>query len=110
MSALAPGLLLTGTINWDLIPVLLTVLALLAWARRRPWLAGIMIGLAVAAKLFPLLLLVPLFLLCIGPAGPWTSCYPARHGGGLVRGQPSADDSRPGRLAELLCLEPYPRS
>ena len=36
--------------------------ALLAWARRRPVLAGTLIGLGVAAKLYPLLLLIPLAL------------------------------------------------
>ena len=37
--------------------------ALLAWARRKPWLAGALIGLGVAAKLYPLLLFVPLVIL-----------------------------------------------
>jgi uncharacterized membrane protein len=38
---------------------------MLAWARRRPVLAGALIGLGVAAKLYPLLLLVPLVLLAV---------------------------------------------
>jgi uncharacterized membrane protein len=65
MFALAPGLLLTGTINWDLAAVLMTALALLAWARQRPALAGVLIGLGVATKLYPLLLLGPIVLLCV---------------------------------------------
>jgi uncharacterized membrane protein len=63
--ALAPGLLLNGTINWDLVAVMFTALAMLAWARRHPGLAGILIGLGTATKLYPVLLLVPLLLLCV---------------------------------------------
>jgi uncharacterized membrane protein len=63
--AAAPVLALTGTINWDLVAVALSTLALLAWARARPVLAGVMLGLAVCAKFYPLLLLGPLFLLCL---------------------------------------------
>jgi uncharacterized membrane protein len=63
--ALSPVLALTGTINWDLFAVALATLALLAWARSRPVLAGVLLGLAVAAKFYPLLLLGPLFVLCL---------------------------------------------
>jgi uncharacterized membrane protein len=62
--AAAPGLALTGFINWDLLAVALTALALLAWARERPVLAGVLLGLGGAAKLYPVFLLGPLFLLC----------------------------------------------
>lgn len=62
--ALAPGLALSAVINWDLLAVALATLALLAWARRRPVVAGALIGLATATKLYPVLLLVPLLLLC----------------------------------------------
>ena len=65
MVALAPGLLLAATINWDLLAVALTSVALLAWSRRRPGLTGVMLGLAVAAKFYPLFVLGPLFLLCL---------------------------------------------
>jgi uncharacterized membrane protein len=64
MFALAPGLMLNGTINWDLIAVGLAAVALLAWARRKPVVAGIFMGLGTAAKLYPGLLLVALVLLC----------------------------------------------
>lgn len=63
--ALAPGLVLTGTINWDLYAVALTSVALLAWSRARPGVAGVLLGLAVAAKFYPLLLLGPLAVLCL---------------------------------------------
>src|SRR6202044_2435012 len=55
MFALAPGLLLNATINWDLIAVGLATVGLLAWARKRPVVAGVLIGLGTAAKLYPAL-------------------------------------------------------
>jgi len=55
--ALSPVLLVTGLVNWDLIAVLFTAGALWAWARGRPVLAGVMIGLGFATKLYPLFLL-----------------------------------------------------
>jgi uncharacterized membrane protein len=63
--ALAPGLALHGTTNWDLIAMALAGLGLLSWARRRPVAAGVLLGLATAAKLYPILFLVPLALLCV---------------------------------------------
>ena len=65
MFALAPGLLFAATINWDLIAVAFTAGAMLAWSRSRPVLSGALLGLAVAAKFYPVLLLGPLFLLCL---------------------------------------------
>ena len=55
--AASPALLLTGLVNWDMLAVLFTAGALWAWARGKPVLAGVMIGLGVAAKLYPLFLL-----------------------------------------------------
>ncbi len=63
--ALAPGLLLTAYINWDLFPAALTAASLLAWSRRRPGLSGVLLGLGVAAKFYPVFLLGPLLLLCL---------------------------------------------
>ncbi|MCC3652795.1 glycosyltransferase 87 family protein [Streptomyces sp. S07_1.15] len=63
--ALAPAFALTATINWDLLAVALTATAMLLWSRGRPLPAGVLIGLATAAKLYPVLLLGPLFLLCL---------------------------------------------
>lgn len=51
--------------NFDALATAFAAGALLAWARRRPALAGVLIGLGVAAKLYPLLLLIPLALLAI---------------------------------------------
>ncbi|MFI0356587.1 glycosyltransferase family 87 protein [Actinomadura sp. 9N407] len=70
MVALSPALILTAYINWDLLAVGLSALALSAWASRRPAWAGVLLGLAIAAKFYPLLFLGPLVLLCVR-AGQW---------------------------------------
>jgi uncharacterized membrane protein len=62
--ALAPALALTGLINWDLLAVALVAGALWAWARDRPGLTGVMIGLGTATKLYPLFLLGGLLIIC----------------------------------------------
>ncbi|CKL80695.1 transmembrane protein [Mycobacterium tuberculosis] len=51
--------------NFDALATGLATSGLLAWARRRPVLAGVLIGLGSAAKLYPLLFLYPLLLLGI---------------------------------------------
>jgi uncharacterized membrane protein len=65
MIGLSPLLYVHAFTNWDLLAVTLTTYGLLAWARRRPVLAGVLLGLAVAAKFYPLLLLGVLFVLCL---------------------------------------------
>jgi uncharacterized membrane protein len=51
--------------NFDALATALALGGLLAWARRRPVLAGVLIGVGVAAKLYPVLLLGPLLMLGI---------------------------------------------
>ncbi len=63
--ALSPALILSAFINWDLIAMGLMMMALAAWAGRRPALAGVLLGLAVATKFYPVVVLWPLFLLCL---------------------------------------------
>jgi uncharacterized membrane protein len=72
MVALAPTVALAGLINWDLLAVAATSGALLAWARKRPALAGVLLGLGTAAKLYPALILGPMVLLALRErrAGP----------------------------------------
>jgi uncharacterized membrane protein len=65
MVATAPSLALTSLINWDLLAVALTGFAVWCWARSAPVWAGVFIGLGFAAKLYPVLLLGPLLLLCL---------------------------------------------
>ena len=64
MFAAAPALLLHATTNWDLIALALAGLGLVAWARSQPVAAGVLLGLATATKLYPVLFLVPLLALC----------------------------------------------
>jgi uncharacterized membrane protein len=65
MVGLSPLLFVHAFTNWDLFAVALATLGMWAWARRRPGLAGVLIGLGVAAKFYPLLLLGALFLLSL---------------------------------------------
>ncbi|MBD0022830.1 DUF2029 domain-containing protein [Gordonia pseudamarae] len=62
--ALSPLAVVHVFTNFDAIATGLLALALLSWSRRKPWLAGIFIGLGTAAKLYPLILLLVLLLLC----------------------------------------------
>jgi uncharacterized membrane protein len=63
--ALAPALILASFINWDLVAMGLVALGMAAWAGRRLILAGILLGLAVATKFYPLVFFGPLLLLCL---------------------------------------------
>jgi len=63
--ALSPALVLTGLINWDLVAVACVAGAFWGWARGRPVLAGVMIGLGTAAKLYPLFLLGALLVVAL---------------------------------------------
>ena len=63
--AASPALLVAGLVNWDLLAVLFTTGALWAWARGRPALAGVMVGLGFATKLYPLFLLGALLVVCL---------------------------------------------
>ena len=65
MVALSPLLVVHAYTNWDLFAVALAGTGLLAWQRRRPGLAGVLLGLGTAAKLYPALFLVPLLALCL---------------------------------------------
>ena len=63
--ALSPALILNAFVNWDLIAMALTALGIAAWAARRGIWAGLLLGLAVAAKFYPLVVFGPLLLLCL---------------------------------------------
>ena len=65
MVGLSPLLFVHAFTNWDLFAVALASLGMWAWARRHPVLAGVLIGLGVAAKLYPVLLLGVLLVLCL---------------------------------------------
>ena len=61
--ALSPVLVLTALLAPDIVGVLLVSAGIFAWARRRPVLAGVLLGLAVTARTYPLLVLLALVLL-----------------------------------------------
>ncbi|WP_295018341.1 glycosyltransferase family 87 protein [uncultured Micrococcus sp.] len=65
MVAVAPGVILAGTINWDLWAVALLAWGMWTWSRGRPALAGVLFGLGAAMKLYPLLILGPLLILAV---------------------------------------------
>jgi uncharacterized membrane protein len=65
LAALSPLALVHVFTNFDALATALATTGLLAWARRRPVLAGVLLGLGGAAKLYPLLLLGPILLLCL---------------------------------------------
>ncbi len=86
--ALSPALALSALVNWDMLAVVLVAGALWAWARDRPVLTGVLIGLGTATKLFPLFLLggdpgdlparpAGARLRADAPARPWRrGCWP----------------------------------
>ncbi|MDP9821339.1 putative membrane protein [Nocardioides massiliensis] len=61
----SPVLVLTLLINWDAWALLTVAAALWAWARDRPWLAGVAVGVGVAVKLYPLFLLGAFLVVCL---------------------------------------------
>lgn len=65
MLAAAPVILVTATVNWDLFAVALSMPFFLYWQRGRPVMAGLFLGLAVAAKFYALLFLGPLLILAL---------------------------------------------
>jgi uncharacterized membrane protein len=63
--ALSPALILAAFINWDLIAFGFTGLGMAAWATRRHALAGLLLGLGIATKFYPVVFFGPLLLLCL---------------------------------------------
>lgn len=71
--ALSPVLVLAGLVSADLLAVLLASVALWAWGRNKMVLAGLVLGLAISARTYPLVLLVAIGLLAVrsGKVGAW---------------------------------------
>ncbi len=78
--ALSPALIFGAGINWDLWAVVALALAMFFLSRHRPILAGVMIGMGISFKLYPLFLLGALLVLALrrGPGN-------ARGGGNAMR-------------------------
>jgi uncharacterized membrane protein len=65
LAALSPLVFVHAFTNFDALATAFAATGMLAWARKRPALAGVLLGLGAAAKLYPLFLLGPLFVLCL---------------------------------------------
>lgn len=65
MVAVAPAMILSIFINWDIWAVMLAALAMLAFARNKPLLAGVLLGLGTALKLYPVLILGAVLVLAL---------------------------------------------
>ena len=65
LAALSPLVVVHVFTNFDALAVALATTGLLAWSRRRPVLAGVLLGLGAAAKFYPVLLLGPILVLCL---------------------------------------------
>ena len=74
IAAASPLLVFHAFSNWDLLAMALAMCALWAWARERPVLAGVLIGLGTAAKLYPVFLLVAIGLLA-WRTGRWRQAW-----------------------------------
>ncbi|RZU63134.1 glycosyltransferase family 87 protein [Zhihengliuella halotolerans] len=70
MVAIAPGMILASTINWDIWAVAALAGAVLAFSRNRTVLAGVLIGVGTATKLFPILFLGAVVVLALR-TGRW---------------------------------------
>ncbi len=99
MVALSPLVIVHAFTNWDLFAVALAGVGLVAWQGRRPGLAGVLLGLGTAAKLYPALFFIPLLVLC-WRAGQLPAFWraAARRGG------------RPGRWSTCRSRLLYPES
>jgi uncharacterized membrane protein len=85
--AASPLLVLVPLVSADIVGVTLVAAGLWAWASRRPVLAGVLLGLAVAARTYPLLVLLALVLLGLRAgrlAGVWRALGGAAAGIGIV--------------------------
>lgn len=77
LMCLSPLLIVHAFTNWDLLAVGLCAGGMWAWATQRPVLSGVLLGLGMAAKLYPILLLGPLLVLCLraGKMGSWVKAF-----------------------------------
>ena len=74
--AVSPLVIVHAFTNFDTLATALATAGMLAWARKKPVLAGVLLGLGGAAKLYPLFLLGPL---ASCSAGVLTGCEAAAH-------------------------------
>jgi uncharacterized membrane protein len=72
--AASPLVALSALVSLDLLGVTLAAAGLLAWARSRPVLAGVLLGLATTARTYPVLLVLVLALLA-ARTGRWEAWW-----------------------------------
>lgn len=65
MVALAPGMILASTVNWDIWAVALLALGMWFWGGNKPVWAGACFGLGIAVKVFPLMVFGALLILAV---------------------------------------------
>jgi uncharacterized membrane protein len=70
--ALAPAMIFTAYINWDLVAGVLVLGFFVAWSARQHVVAGVLLGLAIATKFYPVVFLGPLCVLALR-TGAWRS-------------------------------------
>jgi uncharacterized membrane protein len=63
--AFAPVAFLVLPISPDIVGVALTAAGMYAWARRRPVVAGVLLGLAISARSYPIVVLLALLFVCL---------------------------------------------
>lgn len=73
IAAVSPLVIMQAFGNFDMMAVAFATGGMFAWSRQRTVLAGVFIGLGTAAKLYPVLLLIPLLALCLraGKVNDW---------------------------------------
>src|ERR1043165_5943360 len=71
--AVSPIIFFTATVNWDFLAIGFAAIGLYLWAKKHPAWAGVFLGLGAAAKLWPLFIIGPLFLLALRSRSlrPW---------------------------------------
>lgn len=65
MVAIAPGIILAGSVNWDMWAVALLALGMLSFARKHTVLAGVLIGLGAAMKIYPFFILGAILVIAL---------------------------------------------
>jgi uncharacterized membrane protein len=77
MIAASPLVIVQAFTNFDALATAFAATGLLAWSRRKPALAGVLLGLGAAAKLYPAFFLLPMLLLCIraGRVDAWLRTF-----------------------------------
>ena len=62
---ISPVVLVHAFTAYEVLPVMFTALAMYAWSRERPWLAGLFVGLGAATAFYPLLLIPAVVVVCV---------------------------------------------